>query len=128
MVKGNFEPAQERRLIWDYVPKDVKDKVTRMSSMEEIWEFLDDEFGKDSELMSDRVAYLHDFKYSKGAVTEASKFKELNKCWTMVYSDLDNVGKLGILDHPPTIKGFITKLPSKAIGDRYNAMAKELRE
>ena len=41
---------------------------------------------------------------------------------------MDNVGKLEILNHPPTIKGFVTKLPSKAIGDRYIAMAKELKE
>ena len=71
------------------------------------------------------MAHLHNFKYSKGTVTEASTFKELNKCWAMVYSDLDSVGKLGI--PLPTIKGFITKLPSKAIGDRYIAMAKELK-
>ena len=95
--------------------------------MEEIWLFLDDEYGKDSELTSERVAHLHDFQYSKSAVTEASKFKELHKCWTTVYSDLDSVGKLQILDHAPTIKGFITKLPGKAIGDRYIAMAKELK-
>ena len=88
---------------------------------------MDDEYGKDSELTSERVAHLHDFSYSKSAVTEASNFKELHKCWTTVYSNLDNVGKLQILDHPPTIKGFISKLPSKAIGDRYIAMAKELK-
>ena len=84
----------------------VRDEVKKMSSMEEIWAFLDDEFGKDSELMSDRVAYLHDFKYPKCAVTEALKFKELYKCWATVYSDLDSVGKLEVLDHPPTIKGL----------------------
>ena len=53
MVKGHFESAQERRLIRDCVPKDVKHEVTRMSTMEEIWEFLDDEYGKDSELTSE---------------------------------------------------------------------------
>ena len=40
---------------------------------------------------------------------------------------MDSVGKLQILDHAPTIKGFITKLPSKAIGERYVAMTKELK-
>ena len=89
MVKGNFEPAQERRLIWDCVPKEVKHEVTRMSTMEEIWAFLDDEYGKDSELTSERVAHLHNFQYSKSAITEASKFKELHKCWSTVYSDLE---------------------------------------
>ena len=95
--------------------------------MEEIWQFLDDEYGKDSELTSERVSFLHDFQYSKSATTEASKFKELHRCWSDVYSDLVNVGQLQILDHALTLKGFIGKLPSKAIGDRYIAMAKELK-
>ena len=110
------------------MPASVRDEVTKMSFMDEIWAFLDDEFGKDSELMPDRVAYLHDFKYPKGAVTEALKFKELYKCWATVYSDLDSVGKLEVLDHPLTIKGFVTKLPRKAICNRYIAMVKELKE
>ena len=95
--------------------------------MEEIWALLDDEYGKDSELTSERVDHLHNFQYSKSAITEASKFKELHKCWSTVYSDLEYVGKQQILDHAPTIKGFITKLPSKAMGERYVAMAKELK-
>ena len=95
--------------------------------MDEIWLFLDDEYGKDSELTSERIEHLHNFQYSKSAVTEASKFKELHKCWTTVYSDLDSVGQLQILDHAPTIKGFITKLPGKANADRYITMAKELK-
>ena len=126
-MKGNFEPAQERRLIRDCVPKEVKPDIVRMATMEEIWQFLDDEYGKDSELTSECVSYLHDFQYSKSATTEASKFKELHRCWSDVYSDLVNMGQLQILDHAPTIKGFIGKLPSKAIGDRYIAMAKELK-
>ena len=127
MVKGNFDPAQEIRLIRGCVPEAVKDEVTRMSTMEEIWEFLDDEYGKDSELTSERVDYLHGFKYSKDAVSEAAKFKELYKCWTEVYSDLESVGKQDVLNHAPTIKGFVTKLPSKAIGERYVEMTKELK-
>ena len=95
--------------------------------MEEIWKFLDDEYGKDSELSSERVAYLHNFQYSKNATTEAAKFKELHRCWSTVYSDLANVDQLEILNHAPTLKTFIGKLPSKASLDRYIAMAKELK-
>ena len=53
---------------------------------------------------------------------------ELYDRWIEVYSDLESVGKLEVLDHPPTIKGFVTKLPGKAICDRYIAMVKELKE
>ena len=49
------------------------------------------------------------------------------KRWIEVYSDLESVGKQEVLDHAPTIKGFATKLPSKAIGERYVAMTKELK-
>merc|ERR1711867_305863 len=107
------------------MPLSVRDEVTRMSSMEEIWEFLDDEFGKHSKLTSERVDYLHAFKYSKDAISEAARFKELYKRWIEVYSDLESVGKQEVLDYAPMIKGFLTKLPGKAIQERYVAMNKE---
>ena len=94
--------------------------------MEEIWEFLDGEYGKGRELSSERVSYLHSFQCSKNATTEAAKFKELHRCLSVVYSDLDNVGQLQILNHAPTLKTFISKLPSKACLDRYIAKEKEL--
>ena len=95
--------------------------------MEEIWQFLDNEYGKNSKLSSERVAYLHNFQCSKNATTEAAKFKELHRCWSTVYSDLANMDQLEILNHAPTLKTFISKLPSKASLDRYIAMAKELK-
>ena len=45
-VKGNFEPAQERRAIRECVPKTIKPEIERMKTMEEIWKFLDIEYGK----------------------------------------------------------------------------------
>ena len=60
-MKGNFEPAKERRAIRECVPKDIKPDIMRLKTMEEIWKFLDDEYGKDSELTSECVAYLHNF-------------------------------------------------------------------
>ena len=95
--------------------------------MEEIWELLDDEYGKPSELSTKRVAYLHNYRYSKTATTEAAKFKELYRCWSTVYSDLAKVNQLDALNHAPTLKTFLGKLPSKASGQRYIAMASELR-
>ena len=95
--------------------------------MEEIWEFLDEEYGKPSELSTKRVAYLHNYRYSKTATTEAAKFKELYRCWSTVYSDLAKVKQLDALNHAPTLKTFLAKLPSKASVDRYIDMASELR-
>merc|ERR1711895_327100 len=73
------------------------------------------------------MAYLHNFQCSRSATTEASKFKELHRCWSVVYSDLDNVGQLEILNHEPTLKTFISKLPSKACLDRYITMKEDLK-
>ena len=126
-MKGNFVEAEEHRAIRECVPKDVKPDIIRLRTMEEIWEFLDDEYGKDSELTSERVDYLHNFQCSKSATTEAAKFKDLHRCWSTVYSDLANVDQLQILNHAPMLKGFIGKLPSKACLDRYIAMEKELK-
>ena len=95
--------------------------------MEEIWEFLDNEYGKPHELSTERVAYLHNYQYSKTATTEATKFKELYRCWSTIYSDLAKVNQLDALDHAPMLKTFLGKLPSKASGQRYITMASELR-
>ena len=126
LVSNNYEPAHELRLIRKSIPESVRHVVTRLTSMTEVWEFLDEEFGKHSELTSERVDYLHAFQYRKGAVSESQKFMELHDRWTKVYHDLESVGKQGVLDHAPTIKGFVKLLPGKAIVEHYIATSKEL--
>ena len=124
---GYFKPSEEQRAIRECVPDDIRPDIERMQMMEEIWKLLDDEYGKPSELSAERVAYLHTYQYPKTATTEAAKFKELYRCWSTVYSDLAKVKQLDALDHAPTLKTFLGKLPSKASGQRYIAMASELR-
>ena len=126
-VNGYFEPSEEQRAIRDCVPEDIRPNIERMQTMEEIWKFLDDEYGKPSELSAKRVAYLHSYQYSKTATTEAAKFKELYWCWSTVYSDLAKVDQPEALNHAPTLKKFLSKLPSEASTQKYIAMAKELR-
>ena len=109
------------------MPKDIKPDIERMKTMEEIWKHLDDEYGKPSELSSERVTFLQTFQCSKTASTEAAKFKELHRCWSTVYSDLAKVDQLEALNHAPTLKTFLSKLPSRASTTRYIAMATELR-
>ena len=77
LVYDRYDPAHELRLIRKSVPKSVRHVVTRLTSMTKVWEFLDEEFGKHSELTSERVDYLHAFQYSKGAVSKSQKFMEL---------------------------------------------------
>ena len=125
-MTGYFEPSEEQRAIRECVPVDIKPDIERMLTMEEIWKFLDDEYGKPSELSAERVDYLHSYQFSKTATTEAAKFKELYQCWSTVYSDLAKVDQLDALNHAPTLKKFLSKLPSKASRMRYIAMASEL--
>ena len=75
-VDGYFKPSEERCAIRDCVPEDIRPDIERMQTMEEIWEFLNDEYGKPHVLSTERVAYLHNFRCSKTATTEAAKFKE----------------------------------------------------
>merc|ERR1711895_260719 len=95
--------------------------------MEEIWKLLDDEYRKPNELSAECVAYLHTYQYPKTATTEAAKLKELYRCWSTVYSQLAKVNQLDALNHTPTLKTFLGKLPSKASRQRYITMATELR-
>ena len=55
-VKGYYEPTEERRAIREQVPKEIKPDIIRLKTMEEIWEFLDGEYGKGRELSSERVS------------------------------------------------------------------------
>ena len=68
-MNGYFEPSEEQRAIRDCVPDDIRPDIERMQTMEEIWKFLDDEYGKPNVLSAERVVYLHTFQYSMTATT-----------------------------------------------------------
>ena len=59
--------------------------------MANVWEFLDDEYGKTSEVCADRISYLQKFAYSSNAKTAAQKFKEMYKCFNEVYNDMRKI-------------------------------------
>ena len=61
-MDGYSKPSEERRAIRDCVPEDIRPNIERMQTMEEIWKFLDDEYGKPSELSAKRVDYLHSYQ------------------------------------------------------------------
>ena len=93
LVSDRYDPAHELRLIRKSVPKSVQHVVTRLTSMPDMWEFMDEEFGGHSELTSERIDHLHAFQYSEGAASESQKFMELYDWWTEVYHDLESVGE-----------------------------------
>merc|ERR1711989_135838 len=49
-VDGYFKPSEERRAIRDCVLEDIRPNIKWMQTMEEIWKFLDDEYGKANKL------------------------------------------------------------------------------
>ena len=126
LISGQYDPNHELRMIRDRVPEKVRGLVERLMSMDEVWTLLDDEFGKKSELVSDRVDHLHAFQYSKGANSESRKFMELYERWAEVLFDLESVEEQQVLNHTPTIRDFVKLLPGEAIMQRYVATEKEL--
>ena len=46
-------------------------------TMAKIWEFLDDEYGKPTEICADGISYLQRFAYSKDAKTVWQKFRDV---------------------------------------------------
>ena len=122
LISGLYDPIYELTMIRGRVPERVKGLVERLTTMEEVWTLMDEEYGKKSELINDRVNYLNSFQYSKGATREAAKFMELHERWSGVLSDLEIVKEEKALDHQPTISAFIKLLPRESIVQRYVAM------
>ena len=55
--------------------------MSNMSSMEEIWAYLNNEYGKKDVLAADRITDLHIFWASKAAQTDSAKFEEYYQVW-----------------------------------------------
>ena len=79
--------------------------------MEEVWRYLDHEYGRDDKLAAEIMAYLHAFQYSKSAQAIGAKFKELHACWREVSMDSNKVGASGNLDNPHALNAFVSKFP-----------------
>ena len=54
LISGRYDPNHELRMIRERVPEKVRGLVEHLTSMDEVWTLLDEEFGKHSELVSDR--------------------------------------------------------------------------
>ena len=126
VVGDSFEPVIELQYIREKVPAKIKDLVEGLTTMEDLWELLDEEYGKATELVNDRVNFLQSFRYSKGNNSEASKFLELYETWARVLTDLEIVNEERALNHSPTISAFLNLLPSEAIVQRYVSMNADL--
>ena len=62
IVADRYEPVMELQMIREKVPEKVKDLVEGLTTMEEVWALLDEEYGKTTELVNDRVNFLNAFR------------------------------------------------------------------
>ena len=131
-VTGKFSAEYELREIKQNTPAEVEPDLKNLKSMKDVWEFLDRKYGRTMELASELINGLHNFKFSNNARSESARFAELDREWTKVYYDLEEVGKLDALNHEPTLTGFAHKLPSvdakKAYGELRIKMGHECRQ
>ena len=118
-VSGKVSVEYELREIKQKTPLEVEPDLKNLKSLPEVWDFLDRKYGNTMELSSELINGLHNFQYSAKAKTESAKFAELDREWTKVYCDLEEVGKLESLDHEPTLTGLSRKLPTTEAKKAY---------
>merc|ERR1711867_126997 len=57
-------------------------------------------------------AYLSDYKHPKDARSDSQKFEGMYRRFSEVYSDMEKVGSLSLLQHPASIQEFMKILPA----------------
>ena len=97
----------------------VKSDVSSKETMAEVGEFLDDKYGKPTEICADRISYLQKFAYSKDAKTVGQKFKEMYACFNEVYNNLWKISHIEQLNHAVSLKMFMQRLPSEDSTAKY---------
>ena len=127
-VSGKFSAEYELREIKQNTPVAVEADLKNLKAMKDVWDFLDRKYGRTMELASELISGLQNFKPSSRAKSESACFAELDREWTKVYNDLQEVGKLDVLNHEPTLRGFAQKLPSAEVKKAYIALRIKMLE
>ena len=65
--------------------------------------------------------------FSSKAKTESAQFAELDREWTKVYNDLEEVGKLEVLNHEPTLNGIAQMIPGDMAKKAYVQLRLKMR-
>ena len=92
----------------------LQSRTQGSQTLEDVWEFLDEEYGDPERLTAQRVKDLHSFRYSAKAKTDSAKVRELHQIWREVYTDLEVVNAVtDNLDNAHCIQGFISKFPKE---------------
>ena len=121
-ITGKFDPDYEVREIKFNVPTEVEPEIKNLSTMTAVWEVLDDRYGMVMELTKELISGLQCFTFSKQATNNSLKFLEMHNEWVKVYNDLEQVNKLSVLDHEPTLCTLAKQLPSEDSKMRYTQL------
>ena len=78
---GVMSPAEEQILIRANVPKAVEPDLKNLTTMEEVQEVLECEYGQVRELSHEVMTGLVKFQYLSASKTEGQKFMELQWQW-----------------------------------------------
>ena len=125
---GQFSAEYELREIKQNTPSEVEPDLKNLKTIVEVWEVLDRKYGRTMELASELISGLQNFKPSYKAKTESACFAEMDREWTKVYNDLEEVQKLEVLNHEPTLSGFAKKLPSVESKKAYIVLRLEMMQ
>ncbi|WP_416879665.1 C2HC-type zinc finger protein, partial [Litorimonas sp.] len=118
-VSPHYPQPQQLRELCKCLPNLLEPEVKNMRTTAEVWEFLDEEYGKPMEAVAEIISELEQHKPSKNARSEPDQFLEFSRAWRKAENDLIEIGKITVLDHEPTITKMIQKLPSKDSRKRY---------
>ena len=118
-VGPSFNEEFQLREMTRAVPGLVEPDLKNIDTLEEMWAFMDEEFGQSTEICSELTKELTGFKYSSAAKTEGDKFAELYRKWKQVRADLKEIDSLHALDHSPTLELICMNLPSIACKDKF---------
>ena len=121
-ITGRFDADYEVREMKLNVPVEVEPDIKNLTTMVEVWGVLDSRYGKVMELTKELISDLQCFTFSKQATTSSAKFLELHREWVKVYSDLQQIDRLSVLDHEPTLCTLAKQLPSDDSKMRYTKL------
>ena len=77
MIAKELDEAAQLRRIRTQIPVRDKKDVVGMSTMEQVWKYLDENYGKVDRIVAVIVQKLHVFKFSGKAKNDPDKFLEL---------------------------------------------------
>ena len=106
-VSPNYDVVFQLWEITKRVPREIEPDVKNATTMEEVWEILDHEYGQAVDICGEAVEELRTLVPS--GKTNAHKFIELSRSLTEAKNDLIEFGRLRDLDNLPVIKALTMK-------------------